>query len=50
MKGYFTLKYDHYTDELSFGNLGENGSFGTLRDCIRGLDVKTTRVVTLHKE
>lgn len=35
MKGYFTLAYDYYTEEISFGKLGvDNGLLGCMRDCL----------------
>jgi len=36
MKGYFSINYDYYTEELQFGNLSSDiGSLGTLTDSLR---------------
>ena len=36
MKGYFSIAYDYYTDELSFGKLGfDNGGLGYIGDAYR---------------
>jgi hypothetical protein len=34
MKGNFSIKYDYYTDELFFCNLGENYGIGYLKDAV----------------
>ena len=66
MKGYFTLRLNHY-DAVSFGNLGENGEIGYLNDMFRSeydrsgmliahdviehsLSHRTKRTVTLESE
>ena len=43
MKGYFTIAYDYYTEELSFGKLGENGGLGQLPDAL----TKSSRIGAL---